>query len=165
MMELAGIDMLPPEAGIPLIRRELTAGGARGEVVVAQRLGVLLKEWDPRAAWTPTAAARPLHGPMIGKVAGMGLTDGLTIETMLDPTVQPFLHDHRIDGTAVLPGVMGIEAFAEAAQWMIPGWHVEAVEDVKFLAPFKFYRDKPRTLTIEAIPSAHAARKSLPTAN
>ena len=28
MMELAGIDMLPPEAGIPWIRRELTAGGA-----------------------------------------------------------------------------------------------------------------------------------------
>ena len=27
MMELAGIDMLPPEAGIPLIRRELTVGG------------------------------------------------------------------------------------------------------------------------------------------
>ena len=33
MMELAGIDMLPPEAGIPLIRRELTAGGTRGEIV------------------------------------------------------------------------------------------------------------------------------------
>ena len=30
MMELAGIDMLPPEAGIPLIRRELTAGGRAG---------------------------------------------------------------------------------------------------------------------------------------
>ena len=40
MMELAGIDMLPPEAGIPLIRRELTTGGTRGEIVVGQRLGV-----------------------------------------------------------------------------------------------------------------------------
>ena len=46
MMELAGIDMLPPEAGIPLIRRELTSGGTRGEIVVAQRLGILLNEWD-----------------------------------------------------------------------------------------------------------------------
>ena len=46
MMELAGIDMLPPEAGIPWIRRELTSGGTRGEVVVGQRLGVLLSEWD-----------------------------------------------------------------------------------------------------------------------
>ena len=47
VMELAGIDMLPPEAGVPLIRRELTAGGTRGEIVIGQRLGVLLKEWDP----------------------------------------------------------------------------------------------------------------------
>ena len=46
MMELAGIDMLPPEAGIPLIRRELTMGGTRGEVVIGQRLGILVNEWD-----------------------------------------------------------------------------------------------------------------------
>jgi hypothetical protein len=45
---------------------------------------------------------------------------------------------------------MGIEAFAEAAQWMLPGWHVEAVEEVNFLAPFKFYRNEPRVLTIQA---------------
>ena len=45
----------------------------------------------------------------------MGLYGGLTIETTLDPKMQPFLYDHQIDGTPVLPGVMGIEAFAEAA--------------------------------------------------
>ena len=41
-----------------------------------------------------------------------------TFETTLDPTTEPFLHDHQIEGTPVLPGVMGIEAFAEAARWM-----------------------------------------------
>ena len=46
---------------------------------------------------------------------------------------------------------MGIEAFAEAALWMLPGWHVEAIEEVDFLAPFKFYRNEPRTLTIQAV--------------
>ena len=39
---------------------------------------------------------------------------------------------------------MGIEAFAELATLLVPGWHVQAVEDVRFLAPFKFYRDEPR---------------------
>ena len=34
---------------------------------------------------------------------------------------------------------------------MHPGWHVEAVEEVNFLAPFKFYRDEPRTVTIQAV--------------
>jgi len=73
------------------------------------------------------------------------------METTLDPTAQPFLYDHRIDGTPVLPGVMGIEAFAEAAVCMHPGWHIEAIEEVNFLAPFKFYKDESRTITIEAL--------------
>lgn len=153
MMELAGIDMLPPEAGVPLIRRELTAGGTRGEVVIANRLGALLNEWDATggldtAALATSSEQRKANGPMVGKVTGMGLHSGLTIETTLDPATQPFLYDHRIDGTPVLPGVMGIEAFAESAICLYPGWHIEALEEVNFLAPFKFYRDEPRTLTI-----------------
>ncbi len=157
MMELAGIDMLPPNAGVPLIRRELTAGGTHGEIVIGQRLGVLLKEWDSTGGLDleATQAAiekdSPAHGPMIGSITGMSLYDGLTIETTLDPTMQPFLHDHQIDGTPVLPGVMGIEAFAEAARWMLPGWNVAALEDVSFHVPFKFYRNEPRTLTIQAL--------------
>ncbi len=157
MMELAGIDMLPPEAGIPLIRRELTAGRTRGEIVVGERLGILLNEWDATGGLDTTALEAfgemrsPAEGPMIGRVAAVGLQGGLTIETVLDPTIQPFLHDHQIDGTPVLPGVMGIEAFAEAAQWMLPGWRVDAVEEVNFLAPFKFYRNEPRTATIHAV--------------
>ena len=58
---------------------------------------------------------------MVGKITGMGVHSGLTMETTLDPTAQPFLYDHRIDGTPVLPGVMGIEAFAEAALCVHPG--------------------------------------------
>jgi len=169
VMELAGIDMLPPEAGIPLIRRELTAGGTRGEIVIGQRLGVLLNEFDPTGGLevnaAEVAAGQPspgqgsiqerAHGPMFGKIASAGLYSPLTIETVLDPTSQPFLHDHQIDGTPVLPGVMGIEAFAEAALCLLPGWHVEMIENVNFLAPFKFYRSEPRALTVETAIQPH----------
>ena len=154
MMELAGIDMLPPEAGIPLVRRELTTGGTRGEIVVGQRLGVLLNEWDANGGLDTSAAenlARTGQGPVIGKIACVSLQDGVKIETTLDPAIQPFLHDHQIDGIPVLPGVMGIEAFAEAALSLLPGWHIEAIEDVNFLAPFKFYKKQPRTVTVEAV--------------
>ncbi|HXZ42555.1 MAG TPA: SDR family NAD(P)-dependent oxidoreductase, partial [Terriglobales bacterium] len=156
MMELAGIDMLPPEAGIPLIRRELTAGGTSGEIVIGQRLGLLLNEWDVSGGLDSNAVEafvdrNSARGPMIGKMAGAAIYNGFTVETELDPALQPFLHDHQIDGTPVLPGVMGVEAFAEAARCMLPGWRVEAVEDVNFLAPFKFYRNEPRALTTEAI--------------
>jgi len=158
MMEQAGIDMLPPEAGVPLIRRELTAGGTRGEIVIGTRLGVLLNEWDATGGLDSAAAEKHLaaQGPMIGKVAAFGLYSGLTVETTPDPVIQGFLHDHQIDGTPVLPGVMGLEAFAEAAHCMLPDWHVEAIEEVNYMAPFKFYRNEPRPVTVEAQFHPHA---------
>ncbi len=155
MMEMAGIDMIPPEAGIPIVRRELTSG-ACGEVVIAQRLGVLLNEWDATGgldveALAASAGAHAQQGPMAGRITGVGVYSGLTMETTLDPAVQPFLYDHRIDGTPVLPGVMGIEAFAEVALCLHPGWHIEAIEAVDFLAPFKFYKNEPRMVTLQAL--------------
>jgi hypothetical protein len=161
IMETAGIEMLSPEAGVPVIRRELTAGGTSGEVVIGQRLGVLLKEWDetggldtssPEVSGQKRNAAQ---GPAFGKIASAGVFSPLTVETTLDPKVQPFLYDHQIDGTPVLPGVMGLEAFAEAAVCLLPGWRVEAIENVDFLAPFKFYRNEPRTITVEAVIHPH----------
>ncbi|WIX98587.1 SDR family NAD(P)-dependent oxidoreductase [Amycolatopsis mongoliensis] len=145
MMERAGIEMLPPEVGVPWIRHELTGGAYRGEVVVAGELGALVGERDG------IDAARFPAGPMVGEVERMGVYDGLVVHTTLDPGEQPFLGDHRIDGTAVLPGVLGIEAFAEAAALPLPGWRPVAIEDVEFLAPCKFYRDEPRTLTVTAV--------------
>jgi len=148
LMEMAGIEMLPPETGVPWIRRELTASDDRGEVVVAGALGAMGEEFDETGGLDPVEAHAA--GPMTGTVESAGIHSGLVVRVTLDPKAQPFLDHHRIDGTAVLPGVMGIEAFAEAAALMAPGRHVASVEDVDFLAPVKFYRDEPRTLTLRA---------------
>jgi hypothetical protein len=149
MLAQAGIDLLPPEAGIPVVRRELTSGATRGEIVVAGRLGMMLVEPDPTGGLN-AAAIGALRGVMLGRVTGMGIHTGLTVETDLDPQRQPFLFDHRIAGTPVLPGVMGIEALAEAARILYPDLEIGAIEDVSFLVPFKFHRDQPRKLTLHA---------------
>ena len=48
---------------------------------------------------------------------------------------------------------------------LLPGWHVAAIEDVELLAPFKFYRDEPRTLELRGAACATAATaRSSPTA-
>ena len=152
IMKAAGIDMLAPEAGVAVVRRELCAGG-RGEVVIAQGLGAMLLE-DPDAARLDpdfVSAAVAGAGPMVGRVARLSLHDGMVVETELDPRAQPFLDHHRIDGTAVLPGVMGLEAMAEAARLPFPGLSVAALEGVDFHAPFKFYRDEPRTVVVRVV--------------
>jgi hypothetical protein len=146
MMEQAGIDMLDPAVGIPVVRRELTHA-TEGEVLIAGGLGVLL---DPVDGDGGIESAASELGPMVGTFSVD--PDGiLTVHTTLDPARQPFLYDHAIDGTPVLPGVMGIEAFAEVASLVAPGWTVAEISDVEFAAPFKFYRSEPRALTITAI--------------
>jgi hypothetical protein len=131
-----------------VIRRELLAG-ASGELVIAGRLGALLREWDETGGLDPAALAA--RGPLVGAVRGFGLHDGLCIETVLDPKEQPFLDHHRIEGTPVLPGVMGLESFAEAAALVLPGFKVVELDGVDFKAPFKFYRDEPRAITVNAV--------------
>jgi NADP-dependent 3-hydroxy acid dehydrogenase YdfG/acyl carrier protein len=147
VMEAAGIAMLPPEVGVPVVRRELTAAGPGGEVVVAGRLGVLLEERHATGGIEPFE----LDGPISGRAERLSVADGVVVETTLDPPAQGFLNDHRIDGTPVLPGVMGVEAFAETAKALVPGWQVAAVENVDLIVPFKFYRDEPRTIETRAL--------------
>jgi NAD(P)-dependent dehydrogenase (short-subunit alcohol dehydrogenase family)/acyl carrier protein len=155
MMKQAGIDMLAPEAGIPVIRRELTQGATRGEIVIAQALGIMMDEFDETGGLAirdegRLASILKARGIMTGKVAGMGLYGGLKVETTFDPAQQPFLYDHQIGGTPVLPGVMGVEGMAEAAGLLFPDLHIAAIENVNFYSPFKFYKNHPRTVTIEA---------------
>ena len=153
MMALAGIDMLPPELGVPIVRREITAAGPGREVVVAGSLGLLEAERDAQGGLDrhrrrQVAARRA--GPMLGEFTGWTLADGLTVHTHLDPVEQGFLDHHRIDGTPVLPGVMGIEGFAEVASASPPVGRWSPSRTCTFLAPCKFFRDEPRTLELVA---------------
>ncbi len=156
IMAAAGIDMLPAAAGIPVLRHELAAGGPTREMVVAGRLGVMGAELHPTGGLAVSEdsplveRAASAARVTVSGIRAMTLGDGLVTTATLDPTVQPFLNDHRIDGTAVLPGVMGVESFAAAASLLLPDHHVVSIEDVDFLAPFKFYRDEPREVVVTA---------------
>ncbi|MFZ2359486.1 MAG: SDR family NAD(P)-dependent oxidoreductase, partial [Anaerolineae bacterium] len=174
IMAALGIDMLPAESGVPTIRRELTYGGTRGEIVVAGRLGAWMEEKDPTggadvAKLNAALAQRQPRLLLVGEVKAAKLYGGLEVETLLDPHVQPFLYDHAPDaGTPWLPGVMATEALAElatvltgpgvarsappggGAQTGHSGWRVAAVENEQMLGAFKFFRMEPRSLYLSA---------------
>ena len=149
IMAAAGVEMLPAEAGVAWIRRELVAGLTDGEVVVAGALGALAAEPHDTGGIDPSSLTA--EGPMVGEVVRASVHDGLVLQTTLDPATRPFLDHHRIDGTPVLPGVMGMETFAEAARLLVPDLHIAAIENVDFWAPLKFYRDEPRRVTVAAL--------------
>jgi malonyl CoA-acyl carrier protein transacylase/3-oxoacyl-(acyl-carrier-protein) synthase/NAD(P)-dependent dehydrogenase (short-subunit alcohol dehydrogenase family) len=156
ILESLGVDMLPPEAGVPTIRRELTYGATRGELVVAGRLGAWLDEKDPTGGLdvdklNAQLAERKNPLLMVGQVKSFRLYGGIEVETVLDPKVQPFLFDHAPDeGTPWLPGVMATEALAQLASITAPGYRVASVEHEQMMGAFKFFRKEPRTLYLSA---------------
>jgi NAD(P)-dependent dehydrogenase (short-subunit alcohol dehydrogenase family) len=147
IMKAAGIDMLPPVAGIPVVRRELGTG-AQGEVLIALALGAMLQERVPNGALDTEAIAGNATG-VLRVVSGFDVNDGMSAEIELDPVAQPFLFDHQISGVPVLPGVMGIELMCEAARLPWPNQLVTGLERVEFASPFKFYRNESRRLRVE----------------
>ncbi len=157
LMKMAGIDMVPPEQAAPMVRAELQAG--TGEAVIAGSLGALLEPRAPHGgmdlekANQALRAGTPIH-TMLSHIAGFDLQAGLVLEAELDPKDEPFLHDHAMNGIPVLPGVMGIEGFSIAAKHIgtvLASSKSELVvgklEDIHFLAAFKFYRNEPRRVT------------------
>ena len=154
LMKMAGIDLVPPELAAPMVRAELLA--STGEAVIAGTLGTLLEARCPHGgidlakADSALRAGQPVHS-MLSHVTDFDLQQGLTLEAELDPKTQPFLYDHSMNGTPVLPGVMGIEGFSVAAKHIgsvlasnLGSLEVGKLEDIQFLAAFKFYRKEPR---------------------
>jgi malonyl CoA-acyl carrier protein transacylase len=157
LMKMAGIDLVPPEQAAPMVRAELLA--STGEAIIAGSLGALLEAHCPHGgmdlekADSALRTGQPIHS-MLSHVADFDLNRGLTLEAELDPKTQPYLYDHSMNGIPVLPGVMGIEGFSVAAKHIgsvlasnTDGLDVGKLEDIHFLAAFKFYRKEPRRVT------------------
>lgn len=81
----------------------------------------------------------------------------VTVQNELDPTKETFLKDHTMNGIPILPGAVGIYGFKKAALRIAEKisapdteYRVAGMEDINFLIPIKFYRDKKKTVTWKA---------------
>ena len=162
LMARSGIDMISPDLAAPMVYDELVHGSQGGEVVLAGSLGLLEGELAPGGGLDLDAANRalvegePVH-VMLSRAAGIDIHAGILLEAELDPNTEPFLKDHAMNGIPLLPGVMGIEGFSVAAKHVSSvlgspnaGFDVTGLQDVEFLAPFKFYRGEKRRITWKA---------------
>ncbi len=158
LMKMAGIDLLDPRQAAAYLHNEILAGS--GESIAAGSLGALLEPkfahggLDVAQADDALRAGKPIH-TMLSHITDFDINRGLVLEADLDPAEQPFLHDHAMNGTPILPGVMGIEGFSIAAKHIGSvlisgkggGFEVSKLEDIRFLTAFKFYGNKPRRVT------------------
>ena len=153
-----GIDLLPADVGSKLCV-DLIEAGASGEVMVAGELGDLRDA--PGLTRRQQGTGRAIQeDPTSEHEVGVG--DGLleTVEVSSDgkhgvagvllEAEEPFLNDHRIDGTPVLPGVIAVEICAQLCARLAGDKPFRGVSDMRFMRPAKLHRDDPLQLTVQA---------------
>ena len=118
-----GVDAISLDEGIAAFER-LVQGGAEGSFIVTGRFG------SPRYV-SLGASELPLYRfvdrPLL-HYPGLELV----IETTLSIGRDPYLEDHRIDGSAILPAVIGLEAMAQVACALIRHSAPSVIEAVTF---------------------------------
>lgn len=145
-LENAGIDFIPPRAGAMLLEKEIYRHGFSPEVLVAGRLGPFRKD-----AFTSHGAKKFGAFEIGGQSAEvMELIPGekIKVKIFLDPT-HPLLDHHRIDRTAVFPGVGGLELMRRAYQLMKTDETIVNFSNVRYLRPLKVFRNDPFQAEIE----------------
>jgi len=133
-----GVEMLPAQSGAALLV-DMVLNATNGEVVVAGRLGDF--------------GANPAH-PLLDTVELDG--DVVTVGRTLSLESDPWMEDHSIEGTPVLPGVVGLEMMAAAAALVRPGVALSGAKNVEFKSPVKLHRDTPVQLFVRAVPKGNS---------
>lgn len=122
-----GISPVTVDDGLEILRRVLADGELRGPLVLASRTGAL-----PTLAHRGTTDRR---GRFLERVLVDYPGVELVTEAELSLGADPYLADHVLDGEALLPGVIGMEAMAQAAASVTGARPVAALSDVRFLRP------------------------------
>ena len=150
VLDAAGIGFLPLNAGAAVFRR-MIEDGVTGEVVIDCGLGML----EPA---TNEGASPP--APLFFGANAAVIQDGSHLRFSWPlSAASSWLNDHRIGGTPVVPGVMGLEAFGQVATALFPGARVRGFESVAFQTPLKLHGDRAHTAIVDVRPehSDHSA--------
>lgn len=70
------------------------------------------------------------------------------VEITVDPHLEAFLGDHRVDGSPLLPTVMGLDAMVAAVRDESPRAGSVELHDVRVGAPIRFPRAAPRAVRV-----------------
>jgi enediyne polyketide synthase len=135
----AGVEGVALADGVALLERLIRAPGLPRSVLAVGRFGSPATVELDRP---PTQLRRFLERRLVD-YPGIELV----AEAELDLGTDPYLADHRLDGLALLPAVLGIEAMAQAAEALL-GVPPHAVADLQLERPVTIPRDGKRTIRI-----------------
>lgn len=142
ILKAGGITFIPVKEGVSLAVSELLHG-KEPEVLYAGSLGILdrdgIMKWE-EGVLPPAGVAEEEReftkgiAPLVDEIVEQK-EDYILVKRTLDGKREQFLPDHAIGGSMVLPGVMGLEMFAEVATMLEPEKPLVAFEDIRFEKP------------------------------
>lgn len=154
--EALGVELVDPEGGAAACIREML-NGAPDAVEVVYGVGpweareTRLGKFDTAA---PVAPGRVLIG---AAEVGYGPKGGSMIARPISPETDPWLQDHAIDGTPVMPLAFALEACAETAAAVWPDWQVSEISGHRLLNGLKFEDGAEQVLEVIATGGEHGA--------
>jgi acyl transferase domain-containing protein/NAD(P)-dependent dehydrogenase (short-subunit alcohol dehydrogenase family) len=128
-LELVDMKFMPAAEGIEHFLTELHAGVPEAEVVITE------ESYFRRFSYGDLTPEEHLTTPLLGSG-----------RFVLDPRVDPFLRDHRLDGVAVLPLAVALEAICESVREQ-PSQPL-LLSDVRPRRFLKFHGDRPLALRV-----------------
>ncbi len=139
-----GIHPIPPEAGIDMLLRVIAARPAGVALVVASRFGSLptIRTERPELPLLRFLESPQVHYPGIELVADADVSSD----------TDPYLADHTLRGEAIVPAVMGLEAFAQAASALSgPAAGSVVFTNVRFARPVVVPAGERATVRVAAL--------------
>jgi enediyne polyketide synthase len=139
-----GVEPIDPDAGVTAMLDVLADPHAPVTVAVSSRFPA-----SPTINMTTHAAEswfRFLERPKVD-VPGVEVV----AEADLSLGSDPYLADHRVDGIALLPGIFGMEAMAQAAAYLNGAAQTWCLTDVEFRSPIRVDDRDGLTMRIAAL--------------
>jgi NAD(P)-dependent dehydrogenase (short-subunit alcohol dehydrogenase family) len=141
------MEFLYPEEGMQAMIDEL-AYGKVPEIILSGSLGKL--DWDKQLMYEPGFSATGATGCHFApRVEDLLKGESLSASKEFSLDSDPYLLDHSINGTPYVPGVMGLETFAEVSS-LVTGVPPKTLTSVRFAVPIKLLRNKPADVKIKA---------------
>ncbi|MFI6684106.1 SDR family NAD(P)-dependent oxidoreductase [Streptomyces sp. NPDC050485] len=138
-----GIQPIPPQEGVAVLRRLLADPHVPTSVVVMGRAENL-----------PTLALEPRELPLLRFVDRLQVHYPgveLVVDADLSAADDPYLADHLLDGDLLFPAVFGMEAMAQAAVALTGRSGPCVFEDVEFLRPVVVPVDGRTTIRVAVL--------------
>ncbi|MBI1346825.1 KR domain-containing protein, partial [bacterium] len=148
-LQSSGLTFMPPLEGAAHVLDELLTAAGESELLFLDKPDRIDTDQT-----MPTAAVKAEYlrreplvqaAAVVDTIHSLNPGQSLIADLRFDPTVEPFLLEHRHQGTPILPAVVGMESMIEAATILAAnGQQVTGISGMTVHQGLRFHTDRPQ---------------------